>query len=137
MHCLDPIVIIKISVLPPDALSDHISAPNLDDRNFIYEAVLSKAASSNETRTVLGFAIEWFQSQAEYKTTFQEWFYTLVDDNGANSFSSFYKLDPGGKLVCYDYLYKVNHIRETMILCDRLRVANADEKEIYPNFGNP
>lgn len=133
VHTLDPFVIVKVSVLNP---IQHFSLkhPYLVDDNFLYEAVLSKTITDRETLTILSFAIEWYQNQEEYTKSFTEWFYNLVDDNGANSITSYFKLDKGALFVAYDYLYKVTEIREQMILADRIRSIHTTDTSIYPEL---
>jgi len=74
--------------------------------------------------TVLDFTIEWFQNHEEYHSL-PKYFYTLMDENGANSVESFYKFTEGLKFIYDDYLFEVtNDGDDRNIICERQYISD-------------
>lgn len=136
VHTLEPICIFRIT---PKETARLVDVRNLFivEGEFVCELLKTTGPNKMEALNIGVAAISWFQSQDLANVCFKKWFYTLADNNGANSLSSYKKFEIGDAFISFEYLYRVDEIdeKEYHIIADRIRLATSEDRKVFPYFG--
>lgn len=131
VHTLNPVMIIQVSVRPPVALFKKPEEFYTTDSFYLYKCVEDYGLTGFGLHSYIQHsAMEWFSKQAEYLSCFERYFYNLIDDNGANAATSFYKFNVGEHFNYDGNTYRVSEWDREMILCERLDQIDRS----YPHF---